>query len=132
MDDRFSFVRSDNDPRFPAMLVAKVANMRDMAAFPIGAPVDHEGVAFRVVGRDPNVGMIRMRPNPVAPSRPAGPVHLATGVEDDDRTCADDTTGSLSTNAREVTCGACLDLALAEAERLAVEYTARILALRSA
>jgi hypothetical protein len=132
MDDRFSSVRSDNDPRFPSMLVAKVANLRDMAAFTIGAHVEHEGVAMRVVGRDANIGMIRMRPNPTAPARPAGPIHLASGVEDDDRTCGDESTGSLSTNPREVTCGACLDLALAEAERLAVEYTARILALRAA
>lgn len=130
MDDRFSSVRSDNDPRFPKMLVATVVNMRDMAAFQIGAHVDHEGVAMRVVGRDPTVGTIRMRPNPTAPARPIGPVHLEVG--DEDRTCGDETAGSLSTNVREVTCEPCLAAALAEAERLAVEYTAQILKLRPA
>lgn len=130
MDSRFASVRSDNDPRFPAMLVAVVANPRDMAAFPIGAPVDHEGVAMRVVGRDPNARTIRMRPNPTAAAKPAGPVHLADGFEDDDRTCGD-ATGSLSTNVDEVTCKACLDAAHATATAIAARYAARRAALEA-
>lgn len=129
MDSRFASVVPDNDPRYPGMIVATIRETRDLAAFPIGAQHTHDGVAMKVVGRDPNVGTVRLRPIPGAPPRPSGPVHLAMGFADDERTCAGEG-GALTTNVGEVECAACLAAALAEAERLAAEYTARLAALK--
>jgi len=129
MDSRFASVIPDNDPRYPGMVVATIREMRDFAAFPIGAPHTHDGVAMKVVGRDANVGTIRLRPVPGAPPRPSGPVHLAIGYGDDERMCPDEG-GALTTNVGEVECADCLHAALADAERTAAEYTARLAALK--
>ena len=129
MDSRFASILPDNDPRYPGTIIATIAAMRDLAAFPIGAPHMHDGVAMKVVGRDMSIGTVRLRPVPGAPARPSGVVHLAIGYSDDERTCAGDG-GPLTTNVGEVECVACLDAALAEAERLAAEYTARKAALK--